>query len=320
MASPPPSQHGDSAVRPKSFSFIGLGLMGAPMAHNLLKALPSNTPFTIYDVSPSAMEKFLDSAWMDREVPIYCAATAADAILRSSCILSCVPEGTHVLEVYRSVAPDAYTDKLCVDLSTIDVATSRRVGELINGAGTFYDAPVSGGVLGARRGTLTVMIGASEDDSHIATLREILRPIGSNIFACGGPGMGLVSKFSNNYLSGLTAIATSEAMMLGMAHGMDPKLLSSIFAASTGSNWVNSHCNPVPGVTPEAAPSRNYEGGFKVQLMRKDFHLAVEAAKDAGVPLRLGQVGLDIYTEAMNDERCRDRDSRVVYRYLGGKE
>lgn len=290
------------------------------MALNLVNSLPVDTPFTIYDVSSSAMDKFLDSAPSHRGIPIRCASSAGNAIESSACILSCVPEGTHVLEVYHSLPPEAYSRKLCIDLSTIDVATSRRIGEMINGTGKFYDAPVSGGVVGAKRGTLTVMVGAREEDPAFATLHEILRPIGSNIFACGGPGMGLISKFSNNYLSGLTAIATSEAMMLGMGHGMDPKLLSKIFAASTGGNWVNSYCNPVPGVTPEAAPSRNYEEGFKVQLMRKDFNLAVQAAADAGVPLRLGQVGLDIYTETMNDPRCYDRDSRVVYRYLGGKE
>ncbi|KAK8164547.1 6-phosphogluconate dehydrogenase, partial [Phyllosticta citrichinensis] len=175
-------------------------------------------------------------------------------------------------------------------------------------------------VLGAQRATLTFMLGCSPTDANMPLLRDLLGKMGSNIFACGGPSLGLVAKACNNYCSGLIAIATSEAMNIGMAAGMDPRLLKQIFDSSTAQSTILDKWCPVPGIVPEVPSSNGYKGGFKVQLMRKDFGLAVHTAKRLGVRLALGDVGLETYTAAMNDPRCRDLDSRVVYRFLGGNE
>lgn len=129
----------------------------------------------------------------------------------------------------------------------------------------FYDAPVSGGTDGAQKGILTFMVGVGPDDPILPRLKEILTFMGKSINPCGGPSLGLVAKLSNNYLSGLIAIATAEAMNLGMRCGLDPKVLSNCFATSSGSSWQNSTLNPVPGVCPDAITSRNYEPGFKVE-------------------------------------------------------
>ncbi|EIM85371.1 uncharacterized protein STEHIDRAFT_59594 [Stereum hirsutum FP-91666 SS1] len=319
----------DQIVHPDSFAFIGLGAMGYPMALNLRKLLPPSKPFYIYDIQPSVMDRFaLETSTFGGAT---FATSPADAASHASFVLSIVPEGKHVEQVYLSpstgivplLTSSDLADKIFVECSTIDVATCRRVADRVKQkceSAAFYDAPVSGGTRGAQKGEITFMIGGREEDEKMGVVKEVLGRMGKNLFACGGLGMGLTCKLSNNYVSGLIAIALSEGMNIGMSHGVDPKVLSSIFAVSTAGSWLNHSPQPVPGVCPDAPPSNDYKGGFKVQLMRKDFNLAVEAANETGVKLALGEAGLEVYTGAANDPRCVDRDSRVVYRYLGGNE
>lgn len=238
-----------------------------------------------------------------------------------------VPEGSHVRSVYLTpetgVLASSVAGKLLVDCSTIDTATSLAVREETSRrypSASFYDAPVSGGALGAQRATLTFMVGCSDEDPRWPMLRSLLGMMGTSVFACGGPALGLTAKLCNNYCSALIAIATSEAMTIGMKSGMSPRVLADIFHTSTAQSAICDKWCPVPGIVPDAPSSHGYEGGFKVQLMRKDFNLAVEAAKRVGAKLVLGDIGLETYTRAMEDPRCRDLDSRVVYRYLGGIE
>ena len=239
-----------------------------------------------------------------------------------------VPEGSHVRSVYldagRGVLAAAnISRKMFIDCSTIDTATNLEVRERIiekDSTAAFYDAPVSGGPVGARKAALTFMMGCSETDPNLPRLKQFLSLMGTSLFPCGGPSLGLTAKLSNNYLSGLIAIATAEAMNIGMRSGLDPRVLHGIFGASTAQNCINDRFCPVPGVVPDAPSSKGYKDGFKVQLMRKDFGLAVATAERVGARLALGQAGLDVYTAASSDPRCKDLDSRVVYRYLGGKE
>ena len=238
-----------------------------------------------------------------------------------------VPEGSHVRSVYlipeTGVLAADVSGKLLVDCSTIDTASSLDVREeclKTYPSAAFYDAPVSGGALGAEKGTLTFMVGCAEDDSKWPELKSLLSLMGSSIVACGGPSLGLTAKLCNNYCSALIAIATSEAMNIGMRAGMDPRVLNSVFKTSTAQSAIADKFNPVPGLSPEAPPSHGYQGGFKVQLMRKDFSLAVDTARRVGAKTVLSEAGLDAYDQASKDPRCKDLDSRVVYRYLGGRE
>lgn len=168
-----------------------------------------------------------------------------------------VPEGSHVREVFLNPehgilsAERQNLPEILVDCSTIDTATSLTVAKQVSSLNkdnphsprevSFYDAPVSGGTPGAEKGTLTFMVGSTKEDPHAPFLRRILGMMGKNIFLCGGPSMGLVCKLSNNYLSGIIAIATSEAMNMGMRHGVDPKVLQQCFSKSSGGNWVNGN-------------------------------------------------------------------------------
>ena len=238
-----------------------------------------------------------------------------------------VPEGSHVRAVYLTsdacvVAADL-SKKILIDCSTIDTITSAAVCHQIREqapSASFYDAPVSGGSSGAAKGALTFMLGCGADDPKFPMLESLLGMMGNAIFPCGGPLLGLTAKLCNNYCSGLIAIATAEAMNMGMKSGMDPRILSNIFRTSTAQSTINDKWNPVPGICPEAPSSHGYKGGFKVQLMRKDFGLAIENARKVGSRIILGEAGLDAYTEASNNDRCTGLDSRVVFRLLGGNE
>lgn len=238
-----------------------------------------------------------------------------------------VPEGRHVRSVFlddkTGVATIDLSKHLIIDCSTIDTATNLAVRQQLQDRSPgvrFYDAPVTGGVLGAEKGTLAFFLGCSESDPSFAGVTQLLEIMGRKVISCGGPSLGLVTKLTNNYLSGLIAIASSEALNMGIRAGMNPAVLASALSAGTAQNAICDKFNPVPGILPDAPSSHGYKGGFKVQLMKKDFGLAVDMAKDVGANIMLGSEGLRVYEEASNDPRCRDLDSRVVYRFLGGPE
>ncbi|KAL2071901.1 hypothetical protein VTL71DRAFT_13136 [Oculimacula yallundae] len=306
-----------------SIGFIGLGAMGLPMARQLASKLPGKTIIYIFDVAAEAMRTIYN------EFPntIVMCRSAKEVAMKTNTILSMVPEGSHVKSVYLDpedgVCSTDISNKLLIDCSTIDTATSLLVKEHITynfPSASFYDAPVSGGVVGAVKGTIAFFLGCSKNDPKLSQLTELLQIMGSKVIPCGGPSLGLAAKLSNNYLSGIIAIACSEAMDMGMRAGLDPITLSQVFAAGTAQNTVCDKFNPVPGVYPEAPSTNGYKNGFKVQLMRKDFGLAVDMARRVGARNVLGGIGLDTYTRASEDERCTDLDSRVVFRYLGGNE
>ncbi|KAF3386211.1 putative 3-hydroxyisobutyrate dehydrogenase [Penicillium rolfsii] len=303
--------------------FIGLGVMGYPMARNLLKRVKAGTQLYVYDISEHVLSKF------QQEAPgqVHICSSASEVAQSSDILFTIVPEGSHVEAVYldqtTGVLASPVDGKILVDCSTIDPATSIRVRDAarqVSSTAAFYDAPVSGGSLGAAAGTLTFMLGCAEDDPNLALLVDLLGSMGSSIFPCGGFSLGLTAKLCNNYCSGLIAIATAEAMNIGIKSGMDPTLLARVFASSTAQSTINDKWNPVPGVCPNAPASKGYHGGFKVQLMKKDFKLAVEAAERVGAILWLGESGLRVYEEASEDKRCRGLDSRVVFRFIGGDE
>ena len=338
------------ATLPKRVGWIGLGLMGLPMARNLVRKMDEQTQFYVYDVVQESMDAFVKdgkgrvhACASSREVADQSVCTPPLALLSSrgisdqsvltpslhqDLILSMVPEGSHVRAVYLTPATGVLASahlgpKLLIDCSTIDTATSLAVRDACatqHPTARFYDAPVSGGVKGAEAASLTFMLGCAATDPALPLLTALLALLGTNLFPCGGASLGLTAKLCNNYCSGLIAIATTEALNIGMASGMDPRVLANIFHTSTAQSAILDDWCPVPGLSPDAPASRDYQGGFRVQLMRKDFGLAVETARRVGTRLALGEEGLRVYEGASEDARCRDLDSRVVYRYLGGRE
>lgn len=238
-----------------------------------------------------------------------------------------VPEGSHVrtafLDEKNGILAAEQAPRTFMDCSTIDRETSLAVLDEVrkrHPQATFFDAPVSGGQIGAERATLTFMVGCAEDDPKWPFTEGILSLMGTNIIACGAPSLGVTAKLTNNYCSALISLATAEAMNMGMRAGMDPRLIQRIFSKSTAQSTMCDRFNPVPGICPDTPSSHGYEGGFKIQLMKKDFGLACQVAENVGAKLLLAEAGLKAYTDASADPRCKDLDSRVVYRFLGGNE
>lgn len=238
-----------------------------------------------------------------------------------------LPEGKHVKAVYlgeNGVLTGDVEGKLLIDCSTIDTASFLEVKDALSkktSTAHLYDAPVSGGVIGAKKGSISFFLGCAEEDTKdMNQITTILSLMGSKIIPCGGPSLGLAAKLSNNYLSGIIAIACSEAMDMGMRSGLDPRVLAKVYAAGTAQNTICDRFCPVPGVYPEAPSSHGYQDGFKVQLMKKDFSLALDMARRVGSNNVLGDAGLKTYEGASEDERCKDLDSRVVFRFLEGNE
>ena len=134
----------------------------------------------------------------------------------------------------------------------------------------------------------------------------------------GPQGTGLSGKLANNYALAINNIGAAEAMNLGIRWGIEPKALADLLNSATGRSWPTEINNPVPGVQENSPSSRDYDGGFGVQLMRKDLKLAVTAAREAGAELMLAQKATEVYEGAA--EKFKGKDFSVVYRYIGGKE
>ncbi|KAF3032919.1 hypothetical protein E8E12_003751 [Didymella heteroderae] len=307
----------------KTLGFIGLGAMGRPMLEHLANKLPEGSRLWVYDV----VERVLDEVCAAYPNRVLKGTSAADVATHVDTILTMVPEGSHVRSVYldprNGICSTNISNKMLIDCSTIDTATNLEVKDHIAEhfpSASFYDSPVSGGVVGAIKGTIAIFLGCAETDPKFPQLTQLMELMGKEVIPCGGPSLGLAAKLSNNYLSGIIAIACSEAFDMGMRSGLDPRTLAKVYAAGTAQNTICDKFCPVPHVYPDAPSSGGWKQGFKVQLMRKDFGLAVEMAKRVGSKNVLGDVGLETYNGAANDPRCRDLDSRVVYRYLGGQE
>ena len=211
-------------------------------------------------------------------------------------------------------------ERLFIDCSTIDPTSSREVANAVHCTvqGRFVDAPMSGGVVGAKNGTLTFMLGASSRSGQLVErVKPVLELMGKKTVHLGEQGAGLSAKLANNYLLAISNIATAEAMNLGIKWGIDPKTLAELINTSSGKCWSSDVNNPVPGVSPGAPAENDYDGGFSVELMKKDLKLAMDAAEKVGALTELGQKSLEVYEHVEAQEP--GKDFSVVYRWLGGK-
>ncbi|CAF0982279.1 unnamed protein product, partial [Didymodactylos carnosus] len=197
----------------------------------------------------------------------------------------------------------------------IDVATSQKLAEIAEKKDIhFVDAPVSGGVTGAEKATLTFMVGA-KTSNDFEKVKEILSVMGKNIVHAGTNGNGLAAKIANNMLLAISMIATAEAMNLGIKLGLDKNVLTKLINSSSGRCWSSEMYNPVPGIMPTGAASNDYNGGFACELMQKDISLALDAANDIKVNIPLGEHASKIYN---NLTKCgfAKKDFSVIYKYL----
>ena len=268
-------------------AFIGLGNMGGPMAINLIKA---GHDVKAFDLSQDALAKVQAEGGQ-------AAASAQDAVQGAEVVVTMLPASQHVEGLFLgdgNLLASIARGTLVIDSSTIAAATSQKVAKAAESLGIdFIDAPVSGGTGGAIAGTLTFMVGGSA--AALERARPLLEKMGKNIFHAGGVGAGQTAKICNNMLLGILMIGTSEAIALGVANGLDPKVLSEIMRRSSGGNWALEVYNPCPGVQEASAATRGYTGGFGTDLMLKDLGLAQENATAVKASTPLGGMARAIY-------------------------
>ena len=267
--------------------FIGLGNMGLPMAQNLIKA---GHQVEGVDVSQGATDKLKSAGGAVAE-------TAKIAASRADVVITMLPAGKHVREVYLGsggIVENANAGTLLIDCSTIDVESARVVSAAAEAKGLLMlDAPVSGGVGGASAGTLTFMVGGSERAFERAL--SILQAMGKTIVHAGGAGNGQAAKICNNMILGISMIAVSEAFVLAEKLGLDKQKLFDISSKSSGQCWSMTNYCPVPGPVPTSPANRDYQAGFTAAMMLKDLALAQDAANAAGVATPLGAEACALY-------------------------
>lgn len=284
--------------------FIGLGNMGLPMAVNLVK---SGHNVTGFDLSETAQKLATDA---DITITTEMIAVTVDADI----VISMLPNGRIAKSVAQEILPQMIDGSLLIDCSTIDVASARDIHVLAEKSGKLcLDAPVSGGVGGAAGGTLTFMVGGSDD--AFSNANNVLDIMGQKAVHCGEGGSGQAAKICNNMLLAISMIGAGEAFALAEKLGLDQAKLFDVVSTSSGSCWsVNTYC-PVPNVGPKSPADNDYAPGFAASLMQKDLGLAMQAANDVGASTPLGKHATDIYNQ-MNELNHGDKDFSSVINLL----
>ena len=286
-------------------AFVGLGNMGGGMAANLARA---GHDVRAFDLSAEALTRAKAAGCLP-------AASAVEAAEAAKAIVTMLPAGRHVEEVYGGGVLDAAAPgAVAIDCSTIDVATARRVAEIAAAKGLVaVDAPVSGGIGAAAAGTLTFMVGGSDEAFERA--RPILAQMGKAVIHAGASGAGQAAKICNNMILGATMAATCEAFALADRLGLDAQAFYDIASVSSGQSWSMTTYCPVPGVGPDSPADHDYRGGFAAALMLKDLRLAMQAADDSGAKTPMGAKARELY-EALVEEGEGGRDFSVLIRWL----
>ncbi|CAK7202832.1 hypothetical protein SEUCBS139899_005559 [Sporothrix eucalyptigena] len=325
-------------------AFIGLGVMGYPMAVNLFKGLDDSKTLLVCDVSEDAISRFhIETDGLRKSKPnspsVSVVKNGFDAAKAANTIITMLPNSPAVIAVYlnpqtgvlagaKAAATGNPETKLIMECGTIETATIMSVAKAtqelstssLSNTLTFVDAPVSGGPMGAQAGTLTFMVGCSPAvaSKTYPVVKSLLKHMGNEdgIFLCGDVGAGTAFKVINNYLSAITSLAASEALNIGVKAGLDPKLLTDVINVSGGQCWVTSKSNPVPGVQPNVPSSRNYEDGFRIELCAKVLSMGTDLAKMVGAKTILDAPTQTAFKEVMADDRYKGKDARVVYKWL----
>lgn len=292
-------------------AFIGLGHMGGPMAQNLLQAGHKVVGF---DLVPGALA---DHEAAGGQV----AKSIAEAVQDADVVITMLPEGRHSQPVYLEeggVFECAPKSALLADCSTIDIETTKMLHDEAEARGfQFLDAPVSGGVGGAKAATLTFMVGGSE--SNFKALTSYLEKMGKRIVHCGGNGAGQAAKICNNMVLGISMIAVSETFNLAERLGLSADKFFEVASGSSAQCWsLTSYC-PAPGQVPTAPSNNGYAPGFMAQMMLKDLKLAAEASKSGHAYCPMGQGALDLY-EKYCEAGNGSQDFSGIIQFLNGSK
>jgi 3-hydroxyisobutyrate dehydrogenase len=270
-----------------TIGFIGLGNMGAPMAANLVKAQHHVTGFDLVAAATATLA----------ENGGYAASSAAEAAAAGDIVITMLPAGPQVRQVY--LGPDgiiarARPGALLLDCSTIDVETARLVAAEAAAKGLqMLDAPVSGGTIGAAAATLTFMVGG--EAAAFARAEPLLNAMGRTIVHAGPAGSGQTAKICNNMILAASMIAVCEGFALAEKLGLPAQTLFDICSKSTSQCWAMTGYCPVPGPVPAAPSNRGYAAGFTAANMLKDLRLAQQAAGATAAATPLGAAAANLY-------------------------
>lgn len=278
-------------------AWIGLGHMGGPMTANLVNAGHTVRGFDLN----------LDARRAARESGVVTPDSLAETVAGADVLITMLQSGAQVRGVLADALPLLPPGALVVDCSTVAIDDARALHELVGGAGFgFLDAPVSGGVPGATAGTLTFMVGGSDEDLERA--RPVIEAMAGRIFHIGGPGDGTAAKIVNNLMLGINLAALCEGAVLADRLGLDPEVFYQMAKVSSGDSWALRTWYPMPGVVETAAVNRDFEGGFATNLMLKDVGLALAAGEATHTGLEFGALVAarlsDLRTAGLGDKDC----------------
>ena len=291
-------------------AFIGVGNMGLPMAENLMK---SGKKIKVFDVSKKTIE-------IAKEKKLDVVENLNDLVTTDvATVITMLPEGKHSKEVFlgdNGIINKVSKNCLLIDCSTIDIQTSKEIGKKATEKGIqMIDAPVSGGVMGAQKATLNIMVGGTKEAFDLAL--PLLKIMGKNIFHAGDLGSGNGAKICNNMSLGIAMIAASESLMLAKRLNIDIKKVHEIMKNASGNSWPISVYPPLPGLIEGTPSNNNYRPGFSAGMMNKDLKLANECAKSVSADTPLGKMALEIY-EKFCKEGNDDKDFSAISKVIGG--
>lgn len=281
----------------KTVGFIGLGIMGKPMAKNLLKA---GFPLVAFNRSKGPVEELVKEG-------AFSAGSPKGVAEQSGVIITMLPDSPEVKEVILGrdgVIHGAKPGSVVIDMSSINPLVTQEIAKTLKEKGVgMLDAPVSGGENGAIQGTLAIMVGGEEE--VFKDCIEILKAMGKNIVHVGRIGAGGYVKLVNQIITALNLATVGEAFSLGVKAGLDPQVIyQAIRGGLAGSQILESKAPMIFG--------RNFKPGFKVKLHLKDLNNTLSAAKDLGVPLPLSSFVQQIFVSLMAEGRGEEDHSALA--------
>ncbi len=276
--------------------YIGLGLMGKSMARNIHKA---GFPVVVYNRSRGSVDELAGEG----ATP---ASSAKEVAEQVDVVFTNLPDSPDVEQVVLGkdgIIEGAHEGLIYVDNSTIKPATARMVAEKLAEKGVLaLDAPVSGGDIGAKNGTLTIMVGG--DEGALEKIRPVLEAMGKKITLIGGPGTGQIAKAANQIMVAAQMVAMGELMVFARKAGADPRKVIEAIKGGAAQCW-----------TLDVKPPRLFDGnrqpGFKAQMQAKDLNIIMESARQYGVPLPSAAVHAQLFN-AMVEQGWGDLDNSAV--------
>jgi 2-hydroxymethylglutarate dehydrogenase len=280
-----------------SVGFIGVGNMGNPMAANVLKA---GFPMTVFDLNPKAMENLIQAGARR-------AGSTQEVVEGAQVVLTSLPASPDVEAAYLEpggLVERAKPGTILIDLSSVLPSTPRKIEPVAKKRGVhFLEAPVSGGVTGARAATLAIMVGG--DPAVLKQAEPVLKAMGPNVFHVGPPGAGNTIKAINNMMACVNSATMMEGFVLGVKAGLDPMTIYEVVKASSGGSKALERI-------PRALVPRDFEPGFKVTLMNKDLETFHTIAKELHVPVTFSTLAQH-YQQAALAAGLGEQDTSVVF-------